>query len=129
MWAGYTSFTPSGEQPDQVTCAVTQPEPKMTVHREVPMRPEIAYVTKSAVAEIINQEKTKITTSHRQATWPPVLPVSENDSTAIVKQKTTKCLQNQVVLKRSTHAPADTPKGVVACNYCKRKANGGRRPH
>ena len=107
--ADYMSIAPSNRRPTQVTRAVTQ-QRKTTIPQEVSTRPEATYATNSAAADVTNRGQIKSTPSHCQAAK-PAFPTASNTPT-IVKRKSDKHLQHGVVVKKSTHVPANIPKGA-----------------
>ena len=89
---------------------MTQPERKTTVPQEISTRPEATYATKSAVTGVTNQGQIKTTPSHSQAAKPAFIKASNPPT--VVKRKSDDHLQHGVVVKKSTHVPADIPKGA-----------------
>ena len=108
--ADYTSNAPSNRHPNPVTRVVTQSERKATVPREISTRPKATHTTTTAVAGVTNRDKIKTTPSHSQAAEPAV--VHANNPPTIVMRKYEDCLQHGVVVKKSTHVSAGTPKGA-----------------
>jgi hypothetical protein len=109
--ASHTLSTPSSGQPDHVTRAVTSgQERKATVHHTGQTRPNPTYVTKSAAAETIDQQRPEATPKFIQPSRRPFLDMGRGSPAPQVRQGTIGCLQDEVVLKRSTHAPASQPK-------------------
>ena len=106
MWS-----TPSSGQSGYVMHAVTSgQELKGTFHHTVQTRPNPTYVTKSAAAETINLKRPEATLTFIRPSRRPFLSMGRGSPTSQVRHGTIGCLQDEVVLKQSTHAPASHPK-------------------
>ena len=113
--ASHTLSTPSSGRPDHVTRAVTsRQERKATVHHTVQMRPNPTYVTKSAAAETIDQQRPEATPTFIRLSRRPFLAMGRGSPAPQVRQGTIGCLQDEVVLKRSTHAPKEAWHATIA---------------
>ena len=106
MWS-----TPSSGQSGYVMHAVTSgQELKGTFHHTVQTRPNPTYVTKSAAAETINLKRPEATLTFIRPSRRPFLSMGRGSPTSQVRHGTIGCLQDEVVLKQSTHSPASHPK-------------------
>ena len=100
--ASHMSLAPSSGQPDYVTPVVTSRERKATIHSTVPTRPNSA----SAPAEAIEQRQPEATPTFIRLTREHAPPTSGGSPTPRLRHRTTGLLQEEVVVKRSSHAPA-----------------------
>ena len=107
----HTSSTPSSGRPDHVTRGVTaRQESKAIVHHTVQTRPNPTYVKKSAAAETIDQQRPEATPTFIRPSRRPFLAMGRGSPTPQVRHGTIGCLQDELVLKQLTHAPASQPK-------------------
>ena len=101
--AGHMSYTPSSGRPDHVTRVVTSGgDGKATAHTTVPTRPNSMHVTKSAPAEASDRKGPEAALIF--------IGLSRRRFFPHVRVETFERLQDEVVLKRSTHAPASQPR-------------------
>ena len=105
MW-----YTPSSGQPDHVTRVVTsRRNGKATIHTTPATRPNPTRVTTSTAVE---------TGERRQPGARPVfIRPSRRHFFPHVKHETFERLQDEVVLKRSMHAPTNQPIGATLLFY------------
>ena len=103
--ASHMSSAPSSGRPDQVTRVVTSgQERKATVYPTVP-----TYVTKCVATETINRERPEATPTFIRPSRRPSLGMGSGSPPPQFRRGTAGYLQDEVVLKRSTHAPANQP--------------------
>ena len=99
-------MSPNNGQPDRVTRMVTPGQGgKATIQIKVPTRPRSMHATKTATAEVSDRNESEATPFSDR---PSRRPFSQN-----VSFESYNHLQDKVVLRRSTHEPAGSPKRPV----------------